>query len=161
MASAQAACAAVAAVLVLSVIFAPHLAKANATVPTLMLFLPGLLATIALQPTAHALTHHVLAMIRNAVFLCAVLAYLAALWLVAAPSEQVRTYARVPVATVSRAAPVRPADPRSVKTVERNVLVQTASRPSAESLRIGWGVLAVFAIAALGLTSVARSQARA
>jgi hypothetical protein len=186
MENARAACAAVAAVLVLSVIIAPQLAKANATVPTLMLFLPGLLATIVLQPTAHALTHHVLAMIRNAVLLCAVLAYLAALWLVAAPSEQVRTYARVPVASVSTEAPARqkpdsvrrtgekrqpvgvkarsgggPADTRNVETVERSVLVQTSSRPSAGSLRVGWGVLAVFAIAALGLTSVARSRARA
>lgn len=185
MENALAACGAVAAVLVLSTVFAPQLAKANATVPTLMLFLPGLLATIVLQPTAHALTHHILAMIRNAVLFCAALAYLAALWLVVAPSEQVKAYTQVIPAPISNDASPKGAaassrrevpsrrpegaksrsdDPRPATNgasgTGRNVLVQTTSRPSTVWLRVGWGFLSLLAIGAFSLTALARRRAR-
>jgi hypothetical protein len=80
------ACVAVAAVLIASVGFARHLAEANSVVPSLLLFLPGLLATVALQPTDHALNGRVLGLIRGAVGLCAILAFASAFWLLVAPT---------------------------------------------------------------------------
>jgi hypothetical protein len=85
--NARNACAAVAAVLILSVVFAHQLAAANTTVPTLILFLPGLLATIASQPFEHPLAGRLLQLVRGSVILCAALAYLAAGWLLVAPAR--------------------------------------------------------------------------
>ena len=141
MGNALAACAAVTVVLLASVLAAPKLASANATVPTLMLFFPGLLATIVLQPTAHALTRRLLREARRAVFLCAIFAYLAAMWLVVAPAEpgKARDGAGAGHAVLVQG----PAAPQA--QVERDPEASSAEVPSVDGLRIGWGVLAALA----------------
>lgn len=88
METAQTACAAVVAILALCVVFAKPLAEANKTMPALLLFFPGLLATFALQPMKHALTRRVLTAVRSATLVCAAAAFLAALALIAAPVER-------------------------------------------------------------------------
>lgn len=163
MAHALVACAAVAGILVVSLAAAPELASANTTVPTLMLFFPGLLATIVLQPTSHGLTRRMLREARRAVFLCAGLAYLAAMWLVVAPSVPAGARSASGQPALSRSSAVSQAGPSASGrpgTLGRRPLgriaaslsdgrpaAQYSERPSAGSLRVGWGLLALPAIA--------------
>ncbi|HET8862305.1 MAG TPA: hypothetical protein VFM94_03545 [Solirubrobacterales bacterium] len=157
MENALVACAAVAGILLTSLIAAPALASANSTVPTLMLFFPGLLATIALQPTTHALTRRMLGGARRAVLLCAILAYAAAMWLVVAPRDS--TVSSRPLA--GRAVPVRVGVARkgALPTPSRDAAVRADDRPAPHWLRIGWGVLAAFAVAATLSVGIAYRRA--
>jgi hypothetical protein len=181
--NARNACAAVAAVLILSVAFAHQLAAANTTVPTLILFLPGLLATIATQPFEHPLAGRLLQLVRGSVILCAVLAYLAAGWLLVAPArsaarpkvavkvaEDVNVHKTIVVRKTAghrkeTAAPVGKATQtthRRKMEGARHSFIGSASseeQPISKWLRIGWAFLAIPALAAAILVEVARRRA--
>jgi hypothetical protein len=169
--NARSACLAVSAVLGLSIVFADPLAEANRTVPTLLLFLPGLLATVVLQPMAHALTRKVLTGVRYAVMVSAALAFLAAFWLIAAPQVTERVSAAGvlggPIAgrsAVSEVA-VAPAVPASVAEPSGEVAAKRVAhgwlnekRPSTKWLRIVWGTLFSISLGASGLVWVAHRR---
>jgi hypothetical protein len=170
--NARSACLAVSAVLGLSIVFASPLAEANRTVPTLLLFLPGLLATVVLQPMGHALTRKVLTGVRYAVMVSAALAFLAAFWLIAAPqvTERVTVAAvldrpppgrsSIPEVAVAPAVPAATTEPlRKVAAPERTAHGWLKEqRPSTKWLRIVWGLLFLISLAASGLVWAAHQR---
>jgi hypothetical protein len=170
--NARNACLAVTIVLGLSIAFAAPLAKANATVPTLLLFLPGLLATVVLQPTAHPMTRRVLTGVRYAVMVCAGTAFLAAFWLIAAPQESHRVSAGtailapkaadpVPRTALAPAVPAPQSAPRpavSRPEVEQARAWHEEAEPSVSWLRVVWGLLFVVSLAASGLVWLAHRR---
>ena len=175
--NARTACMAVTGVLALSIAFAGPLARANKTVPTLLLFLPGLLATLVLQPTAHALTRRVLTVVRYAIMLCATLAFLAAFLLVAAPTvSQVETSNSgtatakhsgevfehaIPTHRHSHRGQSAPRTRANSGPISTSPTQSTESeRPSTTWLRIAWGVLLLISAAATTLVWKARGRAQ-
>lgn len=183
MSTASFACAAVAAVLVGSTAFAGHLASANTVVPSLLLFLPALLATLALQPTSHALSGRLLRVVRGAIGVSAVLAYLAAFWLLVAPTDVIphrsvtvaeSTTPKIGAERLNSVGPKtkkkrprqdreaaqdagKPANESEGKTQLR--LTERSTKPDVGWLRVGWSILAVAALAAFALVETARRRA--
>lgn len=171
--NAQVACMAVVVVLLASASFAAQFAQANTTVPTLLLFLPALLATLALQPSDHALTGRFLRLVRIAIATCAAMAYLAAGWLVVAPEKNAPkvkgtvVIARSSEAPANSSAAAKRPKQRSgggqAKTSggRRAVAVELSGgeKPDPRWLRIGWLVLAIPALGASVLVDRARRYA--
>jgi hypothetical protein len=172
METARTACAAVSGVLALSVVFAEPLAEANRTMPTLLLFFPGLLATFALQPMRHALTQRVLTAIRNSTLVCAGAAFLAAFVLMVAPAHRHPEGAELhapkgaSLRLGSGRGPARAAEPAhglfSIVGNARLTVVKEAPQPRSPStswLRIGWSLLFLVSLAATVLVAVATRRA--
>jgi hypothetical protein len=173
METAQAACAAVTVILALCVVFAKPLAEANRTMPTLLLFFPGLLATFALQPMRHALTRRVLTTIRNSTLVCAAAAFLAAFVLIAAPDKQAAEAGRAGGTRLSLQAHSSPgpairgrvgAAPSLLSINGTAQLTVVGEGPQAEAasvewLRLGWGFLLLVSLGATALVVVATRKA--
>jgi hypothetical protein len=182
METARAGCVAVSTVLALCLLFANGLAAANKTVPALLLFLPGLLATLAFRPAAHALTSRVLSLVRFGTLACAAAAFLAAFALVAVPVQTVDrggdgafrhlTFSRS--LRDADTAPRRSSSERSSANSQRSRPIYlngtanitfansraTDEEPSVAWLRYCWAPLLVLALAATGLVCVATQRAR-
>ncbi len=177
--NARTACLAVTGVLALCIAFAHSLAQANKTVPTLLLFLPGLLATLVFQPAAHALTRRVVTAVRNATLVCACAAFLAAFWLIAAPLERRDpwTAVRADNAQLSASLPGRKpgatvdssGDPISPALLSINGTVRLVAQPTRASepqdpsttwIRVVWGVLLLVSGGATVLVCFARGRAQ-
>jgi hypothetical protein len=175
METARAACAAVTTILALCIIFAGPLAEANKTMPTLLLFFPGLLATFALQPMRHALTQRVLSTIRNLTLICAAAAFLAAFVLIAAPVERGYETARAGSSDLTleggpKSAPAKAAKGASgaapsllsIGADAKLTVIEQAPRSEGASvlfLRIVWGLLLLVSLSATALVAVATRKA--